>query len=305
MSSLIDKTPTDLALAYLKLELDYRLWSGAGKAEAERQNAIDQHIFFVNTLIDNFDEIFKTPITDETYDKNEIKIVYQEGSDDNKWNYELVLFGKYHYFCCNSYTNLHKLLKWYAIEEQELFYYTPLYLYSFIKDEYKIQHHKEIIYPEPDLETDEEDHPLYDTDDCPVCMEKFGITEKQELVGNHPNKKILKTTKTICVKRNTFCGHPICMKCFKTICNSCNVSCPMCRENYEDTGDVEIDEWDDTLNEEELIEMVENQDDMLLDMVDLDPLIEQSVIADGWEHMLRCEGFCLQGDTFFFGKDED
>ena len=305
MSSMIDTDPSALLLRNLKEELDYHLWKGSGKAEAERQQKIDQHIFFVKTLIDNFNEVFKTPITDETYNKNEIKIVFQEDSDDNKWNYELVIFGKYHYFCCNTYANLHKILKYYAYDEEELYYYTDLYLYHYLKDEYKIQHHKEIIYPEPDLETDEEEHPLFDTDDCPVCMEKFGITEKQELIGNHPTKKILKTTKSIVVKRNTYCGHPICMNCFKTICNSCNVSCPMCRENYLDTGDVEIEEWTTEITQDEIAEMRERQDDMLLDMVNIEPLIQQSIYADGWSHMLRCDGFVLEDCDFFFGKDED
>ena len=98
---------------------------------------IERHTFFVKTLIDNFNEVFKTPITDETYNKNEIKIVFQEDSDDNKWNYELVCFGKYHYFCCNTYPNLHKILKYYAYDEEELYYYTDLYLYHYLKDEYK------------------------------------------------------------------------------------------------------------------------------------------------------------------------
>lgn len=305
MSAYMDYQPDDLTLRSLKEELDYRLWKGSGKAEAERLNKIDQHSFFVITLIKNFDEIFKTPITDETYNKNEVKIVYQEDSDDNKWNYEVVMFGKYHYFCCNTYNHLHKVLKYYAIEDDEIYLYTPLYLHNYIKDEYKIQHHKEINYPEPDLECDDEDIPLYDTDDCPVCMEKFGITEKQELIGNHPTKKILKTKKTICVKRNTYCGHPICIECFKTICNSCNVSCPMCRENYEDTGDVDIDEWTSELDVDDVIEMVDSQDDMLKDIVDVDALIEQSVCADGWSHMLRCEGFVYDDCDYFFGKDED
>lgn len=290
----------------LKSRLEYQLWRAVeDDPEYIWEGDVERHTFFVKTLIDNFNEVFKTPITDETYNKNEIKIVFQEDSDDNKWNYELVCFGKYHYFCCNTYPNLKKILKYYAYDEEELFDYTDLYLYSFLKPEYKTQSHKEIIYPEPDLETDEEEHPLFDTDDCPVCMEKFGITEKQELIGNHPTKKILKTTKTICVKRNTYCGHPICMTCFKTICNSCNVSCPMCRENYEDTGDVEIDEWTTEITQDEITEMRQRKDDMLLDMVYLDPLIEQSVIADGWSHMLRCEGFVLEDCDFFFGKEED
>ena len=303
MSSLIDTTPT--ALAHLKTELDYHLWSGAGKAEAERQQAIDQHIFFVNTLIDNFDEIFKTPITDETFSLEDVKLTFQEDSDDNKWNYEVVMFGKYHYFCCNTYYNLNKILKYYATDEEELYLYTPAYLHSFLKDEYKIIHHKDIEYPEPDLECDEDDIPLYDTEDCPCCMEKFGITEKQELIGNHSKKKILKTSKTICVKRNTYCGHPLCIECFKTICNSDNVKCPMCRTDYEETGDVEINEWGEELTIEDITDMADRQDDMLMDMVDIDDLIRQSVCVDGWSHMLRCEGFVYDDCDYFFGKDED
>jgi hypothetical protein len=300
----MDYQPADLCLRSLKEKLETII-------ENDKENYEDyekywgRHKFFVITLIKNFDEIFKTPITDETFSLEEVKLTFQEDSDDNKWNYEVVMFGKYHYFCCNTYHNLHNLLKHYAIEEEELYLYTPAYLHSFLKDEYKIIHHKDIDYPEPDLECDEDDIPLYDTDDCPCCMEKFGITEKQELIGNHSKKKILKTTKTICVKRNTYCGHPICIECFKTICNSDNVKCPMCREDYEETGDVEINEWGEVLTIEDITNMADRQDDMLLDMVYIDELIEQSICADGWSHMLRCEGFVYEDCDYFFGKDED
>ncbi len=263
-----------------------------------------QHNWFIKQFVNHFEELVGLPIID--YDENHmknIKCVFQEHSPDNIWNYEIVFNDKYYYYCCNNKYNMNEIVKHLAYDEEELFLYNPIYVYGFLKPEYRFEYHKDIEYPEPDLETDEEDIPLFDTDDCPCCMEKFGITEKQELVGNHPVKKILKTTKTICVKRNTYCGHPICITCFKTICNSNNVSCPMCRVEYEETGDVYINEYTTEITEKCVFDMIESKDDMLLDMVDYDKLIEQSVIADGYAHLLHMEGFTYEDDMFFIGLD--
>ena len=274
----------------------------------EPSDMTDQHQHFCDQFCMNFAEMYKRniPIEDvETFYQDVLKDISVEYdySDETKDNYEIVLFDNIKWFCCKTYADAYEYLKYAIDEEQELFYYSPMYIAYAVKDEYKKKHRKDITFPEPDLDNDEEDHPLYDTDDCPCCMERFGITEKQELIGNHPTKKILKTTKTICVKRNTYCGHPICLTCFKTICNSSNVSCPMCRKSYEDTGDVEINEYTETLTEEDIMEMIESKDDMLYDMVDYDKMLEQAIYSDGYSGLLHFESIFEADDTYIFGYD--
>ena len=164
-----------------------------------------------------------------------------------------------------------------------------------------------IEYSEPDVECDE-NIPLFDTDECPVCMKKFGITETQQLIGNHPTKKILKTTKKICIKRNTYCGHPLCLDCFKTICeNKYETICPICRGNYRNTGDLIKNCESHYLKDKDIYDMIDNKDSMLLYMVDIPKLVTQSVIAGGYKHLFMCKGFAIDDNNkeMFFGKDED
>ena len=77
----------------------------------------------------------------------------------------------------------------------------------------------------------------------------------------------------------------------------------MCRKSYEDTGDVEINEYTENLTEDDIEAMIENQDDMLLDMVDCDVLLDQALMSDGYEGLLRFDGLCEEGDTYIFGYD--
>ena len=256
------------------------------------------HNYFVDNLCANFHTIF--PDMGE-FDLNKITISYTDDVE-TRFNYELLIYDRYFYFVCERKDQLKKYLIYEIVDGSKLFSYNPIYILGFVKDESRMYHTKEVEYPEPDLETDE-DIPLYDTDDCPVCMEKFGITERQELIGNHPTKKVLRRTKTICVKRNTYCGHPLCLTCFKTICNSSNVCCPCCRTNYEDSGDVYINESTHILSDEDINDMIDNEDDMLYDMVDINALVDQSICADGLGHLLGCD-FVVENDEMLFGVDD-
>lgn len=259
------------------------------------------HNYFVDNLTASFHTIFNyDPDGDKVIDFNNIRISYADDLE-TRYNYELFIFDRYYYFVCERKDHLKKYLIYEIVDESKLFSYNPIYILGFVKDESRFYHTKEIEYPEPDLECDE-DIPLYDTDDCPVCMEKFGITERQELIGNHPTKKILRRTKTICVKRNTFCGHPICLGCFKTICNSNNVKCPCCRTDYEESGDVYINEDTHFLNDDDINDMIENEDDMLYDMIDINALVDQSITADGLGHLLGCS-YVIENDDMLFGVD--
>jgi hypothetical protein len=85
------------------------------------------------------------------------------------------------------------------------------------------------------------------------------------------------------------------MDCFKTIGNSNNKTCSICRADYEEF-DIEVQEWTTELTEDDIIEMMENNDDALIDMVDIDKVVEQAIIADGLIHLLRVEGFYYEDD---------
>ena len=143
--------------------------------------------YFANTLVNNFNEIFKTPITDKTYDSYEVKVNYIGNSND-KWDYVMTIFNKRHYFICNDYKNCDQKLINDCKKGETLFNHNSLYICGFIKDGMRNYHNITIEYSEPDVECDE-NIPLFDTDECPVCMKKFGITETQQLIGNHPTKK--------------------------------------------------------------------------------------------------------------------
>jgi hypothetical protein len=268
-----------------------------------------QHNYFINTLCDNFEDIFKLPITAKLLEdvrSSNLSIEYYE-DPNTKWNYALSMMSEEYNFCCNDYDNVRNIICYYAVEEDELFNnYQGIYVYGFLKPEYRNIHSREIEYPEPDLECDE-DIPLYDVDECPCCMEKFGITEKQELIGNHPTKKILKKTKTFCIKRNTYCGHPLCLDCFKTICKSGNTKCPMCRQDYNDTGDVAITDRAEEITEQVVRDMMANNDDMLFDMVNIPAIINQQIISDGLASVLGINSISSYSndtnETYYFGLE--
>lgn len=287
-----------------------------GDQEIQRGSAddIEGNRKFACYITEYFEEIFGTTINDKRYDVDDVEVFRYNnifGNEFGEPSYELNIFGysQPYAFYCDTRLNVKKLLIRRAEENEELFIYNPVYLAGFIKDEYKNQYRKEITYPEPDLDldTDEEgnDIPIFDTDDCPVCMEKFGITEIQSLIGNHPTKKIIKTKRNIVIKRNTYCGHPICMECFKSICEGCNVSCPICRVDYEETGDVEITTTGVSLDIKDIEAMIEGGDDYLFEVVDIDAVVNQAIISDGYKHLLRCEGLEIDDDDeyWFCGLD--
>jgi len=262
--------------------------------------------FFVETLIKNFDEIFKIPIDDYTYDPDETEINYIGLTD--KWDYEVVIFQKLYYFICDTPENCEvKLVEDLYDNPEILFTFNPVYVCGCLKEEL-VEEQAEITLNEPDPETD--DVPLYDTDECPCCMEKWGIKETTTFVGNHPTKKILKKTKTFTIKRNTYCGHPICMTCFEKCCAEDDPKCPMCRKKYQDTGDrvEEVVSRNYPISTEIAQDLFRCEDEKLFDFVDINRLINQAVYSDGLEHLFRLEGFSItteyEGVEYLFGCED-
>ena len=261
----------------------------------------------IESIIKNLTIFYKEITGRDTYPLPEdIKIEDNGDGDNDYWelyNWSMWIKNKENQseteieIVCSSYDRLKKILEMRCKDDEELFYYNSNYITHYIKDEYKYSHHTEIDYCEPDLECDDEDIPLYDCDDCPICMEKFGINETTHLI----RQKVVKTIKNICVKRNTYCGHPLCIECFKNICNSNKVCCPICREDYEESGDVMIHHREIELDNDTILEMIEEQDHRLLEVVDIEALVEQSITADGYEHLLHLDGFCNTEDRVFWG----
>ena len=206
--------------------------------------------------------------------------------------------------CCGKYHLLNVLENCY-FEGDAIFDAQPIYVHGLIKEGCSTIHTTEIEYVEPDLEC-EEDIPLFDCDECPVCMEKFGLNETRKLI----NKKIIKITKTVCVKRNTYCGHPLCIECFNGICRPGDKNiCPICRADYVDTGDITTTESQEEIGFEEVEEMMEGQDERLKEIVDIEALVAQMVVSEGLseqlgirdyktaEHMRYAGGYFINDET--------
>ena len=116
-------------------------------------------------------------------------------------------------------------------------------------------------------------------------------------------KKIKKVRTKYTIKRNTFCGHPLCLDCFKRINEFDNGACPICRSYYRETGDINADIWEEEITEEMVFDMIKRRDDGILpELVDWMGVVRQSVIADGLASLTdcRCE-YTMNDESMFFG----
>ena len=142
---------------------------------------------------------------------------------------------------------------------------TPSFIVNNLKTRYKTHTITEIESNFPD--ENDEDIPLFDTDECPVCMETFNENENK-------------------LKRRTFCGHPICYECFDTIIKCSKKECPLCRADYEE-WDLEVETYTTEVDEDEIREIQEeNEVNTLLRMVNIDDLAVSIVSTDGYDGLL-------------------
>ena len=138
-------------------------------------------------------------------------------------------------FYCDTYEAAKKMIVNDAFNGNFMTFFST-YIYGFVSEITKTSYyHQEIEYSRPD-------ESLYDSDSCPCCREKFGVTEyceeiKPEFIAPRSNKKRMKKWTVVKDKRHTHCGHPLCLECFNTICGRDKPSCPQCRRSYEETGD--------------------------------------------------------------------
>jgi hypothetical protein len=255
----------------------------------------EQHHYLADFITNTFGEIFKKEIDDVEYNPDEVSIYYHyendEPNDDeeNPHNYEITIFGNHYDFVCDKRQNLKKILKCRAYGNAELFNYNPVYIIGFCNKDTGGVMERNFYEPDPELD----DVPFYDVPECPCCMEKWGERYgTPKIIGNPLKKHIIKRKIYHTIKRNTFCGHPLCMDCFKKICDDTDEpSCPMCRKKYQDTGDIEMEEEYPNLTDDMIRDMIRTYDDALLDIVDIDALITQAIIADGIPHLLQLRCF--------------
>tara|TARA_R110000787_G_scaffold79439_3_gene173618 strand:- start:1526 stop:2410 length:885 start_codon:yes stop_codon:yes gene_type:complete len=285
-----------IKLQGLKNKLDTQLWDACDGDIGSNEDIRNKR--FVSRIIVYFHSIFHIGIEDKRYDIDEVCIDGDSDLEPDEPTYELYIFGETFGFYCDSKEQLFKVLTNRA-NDGDIFHYCPFYIHSFIYDKYKEITTNTKTYPEPDLECDE-DIPLYDNDECPCCMEKYGITETTTLVGNHPTKKIIKKTKKLVIKRNTYCGHPLCLECFKTICEGDKICCPTCRVDYE----YDLEQGTLALDIEIINKMIEQRDDYLIEICDVNAVVEQALYSDGYDGLLCCEGFVIENDDWFFGLKE-
>lgn len=158
----------------------------------------------------------------------------------------------------------------YLREDDGLFYINPINILNNLKARYRTHTETIITSNEPDPDDPDEEIPLYDTTDCPVCMETFDEHNK----------------------RNTYCGHPICYGCFHHIINSNKTDCPICRADYEEF-DVVIETETRELDVDDIQELQENQTaeniHKLIRMVNIDDLAVDIVGTDGYEGIMGFE----------------
>lgn len=166
------------------------------------------------------------------------------------------------------------------IKDETILYLTPSCIVNNLKLRYKYIIDYTIEDQHPDIGDDES--PLYNTDDCPVCMETF---DTANLCDPTPRNR-----------KNTFCGHPICYECFDTIIRSNNKTCPICRSDYED-NDVICYE-NEKLVEEEYIEALQTSQniDRLIKITNIEDLALECIQIDGMAHMLRMDFIIKDND---------
>ena len=181
--------------------------------------------------------------------------------------------------------------------------FCPTYIYGFVSEIMKTSYyHQEIEYSRPD-------ESLYDSDSCPCCREKFGVTEyceeiKPEFIAPRSNKKRMKKWTVVKDKRHTYCGHPLCLECFNTICRRDKPSCPQCRRSYEETGDIRITQWEETIDENYIVRLInEERNDLLLKISNVEAVVKQTLIfVESYAIELGCNDYAnFDNNGVWFG----
>ena len=105
-------------------------------------------------------------------------------------------------------------------------------------------------------------------------------------------------------KRRTHCGHPLCLECFNTICGRDKPSCPQCRRSYEETGDMRITQWEETIDENYIVRLInEERNDLLLKISNVEAVVKQTLIfVESYAIELGCNDYAnFDNNGVWFG----
>lgn len=204
--------------------------------------------------------------------------LYYFDEDDNECEMD------FRFFCDNIETANMVVEKY--MEEEGILYVNPnriLDNLDIYQKTYKMEYNTS--YPEPDADAE-----IFDVDECPCCMECFDTENKMSIVYSGK------------IKRNTFCGHPLCIDCFDTICESDNKCCPMCRKDYEETGDIDISTHRLNIDDDYISGLQSNcETDELCELVCMKDLIDGLLHFGGWASVLDAKWY----DSNFLENDEE
>jgi len=253
----------------------------------------------VECIITNiiYDWKYITPVENLPLPKpDEVYLSYSENNGKYQFKLEVSYLNKDNEWCeaereffCEKED---KLIDWVVeyLNDEAIMYINPNTIADNLKARYKTRTETEIIYNEPD--EDDEDIPIYDCADCPVCMETFNINVVDITIEDIKKRK-----------RNTYCGHPICFGCFETIANSNKTECPICRADYEDY-DIEINTNTTIIDGDYIRELQENLTyeniNELIKMVNMEDLALDIVRYDGYEGMLGLDWENWDNGTYVF-----
>ena len=105
-------------------------------------------------------------------------------------------------------------------------------------------------------------------------------------------------------KRHTHCGHPLCLECFNTICGRDKSSCPQCQRSYEETGDMRITQWEETIDENYIVRLInEERNDLLLKISNVEAVVKQTLIfVESYAIELGCNDYAnFDNNDVWFG----
>lgn len=260
----------EISMGAFKKDLKVRL--NRLPCDLKQQNIIIDNLiyFYKNEFIDglNYKEWFKS-------DEWEITLNYQEEQDEDCiWNgvftdkrNEIIQERE---FCCEPYSYARTCAEVYIKDNIEV--YNPEIVFDNIKKKYKKNEEVETI------EVIDSDKEQYESCGCPICMENWEDVDKQ----------------------TTNCGHSLCRPCFGMIIANEKKTCPICRADYEEEGDIIIDIENRCLTIDDIKDLQENDPSKLLEMVNFEDLTYDVLRYDSWENLFYACYENTDDDDFLF-----
>jgi hypothetical protein len=223
-------TTSNPALPYLEEVVDYY-------KDKKFDNDFKRHLLENEDKFDEFD--IYTDFTYVKLNENHYSLAY----DDNE--YDIL-------YC--SYKQARKTLLRKVINDEELYYYSPTFLFNNII-EGKVKH---ITCEDVEVVCEKE----YQVENCPICFET--ITKANDTIR---------------------CGHQFCKSCLDKYLEH-NDKCPMCRDEVAYVG-IQNTETEEPYTLEDIEEMCDNGYNELYDIIDVVAVVDDAIITDGLCHLLH------------------